>query len=229
MVCSRCYDRLKEIENAIAIYTQKLTREFGERIERIDVLNSVFQRDDVLDRNGKINSEKFWINTFGQDYASKVLSIVRQNCTNPDIALCWNEFYMTKAGSEKRLEDFISTFKGITALNVLNVIGLQDNFRPDTSPEHIESSLERVVEACRTSKKSLSITELSCKVGRADIESLNEAMQNGGYSSKVKELNDRIRKVLKTVTDFSEGNSDIISSVESRYSDRYDCNHRECE
>ena len=78
-------------------------------------------------------------------------------------------------------------------------------------------------------EKKLSITELSCKVGRADRESLNEAMQNGGYSSKVKELNGRIRKVLKTVTDFSEGNSDIISSVEARYSDRYDCNHRECE
>ena len=56
-------------------------------------------------------------------------------------------------------------------------------------------------------------------------------MQNGGYSSKVEELNGRIRKVLKTVIDFSESerNSDIIRSVEARYSDRYDCNHRECE
>jgi len=218
----------EEIANAIEIYTQKLTREFGDRIERIDVLNSVFQRDDVFDRNGKINSEEFWIDKFGQDYASKVISIVKENCQNPDIALCWNEFYMTKAGSEKRLEDFIATFEGIEKLDV---IGLQDNFRPDTSCEHIESSLERVVEACRKSGKQLSITELSCKVGKRDTERLDEAMQNGGYSSKVEELNGRIRKVLKTVIDFSESerNSGIIRSVEARYSDRYDCNHRECE
>lgn len=216
----------EEIENAISIYTQKLTREFGDCIERIDVLNSVFQRDDVFNRNGTINSEQFWINTFGQDYASKVLGVVRANCQNPEIDLCWNEFYMTKAGSEKRREDFITAVEGTSDLDV---IGLQDNFRADTSCEHIESSLEQVVEACRTSGKKLSITELSCKVGRADIESLNEAMKNGGYSSKVEELNGRIRNVLKTVTDFSERNSDIISSVEARYSDRYDCNHRECE
>lgn len=225
----------EEIENAIAIYTQKLTREFGDRIERIDVLNSVFQRDDVFNRDGTINSEKFWRDAFGGDYASKVLSIVKQNCQHEHIKLCWNEFYMTKSGSEKRREDFITAIENIkryeekTERVILDGIGLQDNFRPDTSCKYIQDSLEEIAEVCRKCEKKISITELSCKVGKRDIESLNEAMQNGGYSSKVEDLNDRISKVLKTVTDFSEGNSDIISSVEARYSDRYDCNHRECE
>ena len=216
----------EEIEEAISIYTQKLTREFGDCIDRIDVLNSIFQREDVFNRNSTMNSEQFWINAFGKDYASKVLSVVRENCQNPEIDLCWNEFYITKEGSEKRREDFITAVEGIADLDV---IGLQDNFRADTPFDHIESSLEQVAEVCRNSGKKLSITELSCKVGREDIENLNEAMQNGDYSSKVEELNERIRKVLQTVTSFSERNSDVVGSVEARYSDRYDCNHRECE
>ena len=227
----------EEIANAIAIYTQKLTREFGEWIERIDVLNSVFQRDDVFNRDGTINSEKFWRDAFGGDYASKVLSIVKQNCQHKHIKLCWNEFYMTKSGSEKRREDFITAIENIkryeeeTERVILDGIGLQDNFRPDTSCKYIQDSLEEIAEVCRKCGKKISITELSCKVGKRDIESLNEAKQNGNYSSKVEELNARIRKVLKTVIDFSESkrNSDIISSVEARYSDRYDCNHRKCE
>ena len=228
---------VEEIENAIAIYIQKLTREFGDCIERIDVLNSVFQRDDVFNRDGTINSEKFWRDAFGGDYASKVLSIVKQNCQHKHIKLCWNEFYMTKSGSEKRREDFITAIENIkryeeeteeTERVILDGIGLQDNFRPDTSCKYIQDSLEEIAEVCRKCGKKISITELSCKVGKIDTERLDEAMQNGGYSSKVEELNDRIRKVLKTVIDFSES-SDIISSVEARYSDRYDCNHRKCE
>ena len=35
-------------------------------------------------------------------------------------------------------------------------------------------------------------------------------------------------ELRQTVTDFSQTNPDIVSSVESRYSDRYDCNFREC-
>ena len=229
----------KEVANAISIYIQKLIREFGDCIERIDVLNSIFQRD-VFDRNGKINSEEFWKDKFGQDYASKVLSIVKQNCQHEHIKLCWNEFYMTKSGSEKRREDFITAIENIkryeeeteeTERVILDGIGLQDNFRPDTSCKYIQDSLEEIAEVCRKCGKKISITELSCKVGKRDTESLNEAKQNGNYSSKVEELNARIRKVLKTVIDFSESkrNSDIISSVEARYSDRYDCNHRKCE
>lgn len=227
---------VEEIENAIAIYTQKLTREFGEWIERIDVLNSVFQRDDVFDRNGKINSEEFWKDKdkFGQDYASKVLSIVKQNCQHEHIKLCWNEFYMTKSGSEKRREDFITAIENIkryeekTERVILDGIGLQDNFRPDTSCKYIQDSLEEIAEVCRKCGKKISITELSCKVGKRDIESLNEAKQNGNYATKIDELNNRIRQVIQTVTDFSQTNPDIVSSVESRYSDRYDCNFREC-
>ena len=215
----------EEIENAISIHTQKLTRDFGDCIDRIDVLNSVFQRSDVFNRDGTTNSEEFWINTFGEDYASKVLGIVRENCQNPNIDLCWNEFYITNQNTPEKQQAFIGAIKRTSDLDV---VGLQDNFRADTSSKYIQTSLERIADVCRESGKKLSITELSCKVGRQDIESLNEAKQNGDYSTKVSELNNRISGVLQTVNDFSERNRDVVLSVESRYSDRYDCNHREC-
>jgi len=216
----------EEIENAISIYTKKLTIEFGDCIGRIDVLNSVFQREDVFDRTGTITSEQFWINAFGNNYASKVLGIVKENCQKQNIDLCWNEFYITNERTPQKQQDFIET---ISKTSDLDVVGLQDNFRADSSREYIQSSLERVSDVCRKTGKKLSITELSCKVGRQDIEVLNEAKQNGDYSEKVNELNNRISGVLQTVNDFSEKNKDVVSSVESRYSDRYDCNHRECE
>lgn len=215
----------EEIESAISIYTQKLTREFGDCIDRIDVLNSVFQRADVFNKDGTINSEEFWINTFGEDYASKVLGIVRQNCQNPDIDLCWNEFYITNQNTPEKQQAFIEAIKNTSDLDV---VGLQDNFRADTSSEYIQTSLEKIANVCRESRKKISVTELSCKVGRQDIESLNKAKQNGDYLTKVSELNDRISGVLQTVNDFSEENRDVVLSVESRYSDIYDCNHREC-
>ena len=216
----------EEIESTISLYTQKLTREFGDRIDRIDVLNSVFQRNDVPNRDGNSNSEKFWIDAFGEDYSSKVLDIVRQNCQKTDIKLCWNEFYITNQNNPEKQQAFIEVIKN-TSKN-LDVIGLQDNFRADTSSEYIQTSLERIAGVCKELEKKLSITELSCKVGRRDIEILNKAKKDGDYSSKVSELNSRIKKVLQTVNDFSEGNKDVVSSVESRYSDRYDCNYREC-
>lgn len=216
----------EEIESTISLYTQKLTREFGDRIDRIDVLNSVFKRNDVPNRDGNSNSEKFWIDAFGEDYASKVLDIVRQNCQKTDIKLCWNEFYITNQNNPEKQQAFIEVIKN-TSKN-LDVIGLQDNFRADTSSEYIQTSLERIAGICKKLGKKLSITELSCKVGRRDIEILNKANKDGDYSSKVSELNSRIKKVLQTVNDFSEENKDVVSSVESRYSDRYDCNYREC-
>ena len=215
----------EEVANVISIYIQKLTREFGDCIERIDVLNSVFQRDDVFNREGTINSEEFWINVFGEEYARKVLSIVRQNCQNPDIDLCWNEFYITNQNTPEKKKSFLETISNTADLDV---VGLQDNFRADTSCQYIQDSLEEIAEVCRKCGKKISITELSCKVGRRDIESLNEAKQSGNYATKIDELNNRIRQVIQTATDFCQTNPDIVSSVESRYSDRYDCNYREC-
>ena len=49
-----------EIEEAIALYIRTLVTNFGDCIDRIDVLNSVFQRKDVLNKEG-ISSEEFWI------------------------------------------------------------------------------------------------------------------------------------------------------------------------
>lgn len=155
-----------------------------------------------------------------------MLGIVKENCQNQDIKLCWNEFYITNKNDFDKQQEFI---KRLESTSNLDVIGLQDNFRADTSCEYIQSSLERMADVCRKSGKKLCITELSCKVGRKDIETLNEAKQRGNYSEKVGELNNRISRVLRVVDDFSDKNKNVVLAVESRYSDKYDCNHLECE
>jgi len=220
----------EQIEKAISLYIKKLITEFGDRIDRIDVLNSVFQRNNVLAKSGEENSEQFWINRFGKDYASKILTIVRQivrqNCKSSNIKLCWNEFYLTNENIPERQQAFIDTISN-SGLD-LDVIGVQDNFRADTSCEYIRSSLERIIETCEKLGIEISITELGCTVGRADIEQLNEAKQTGNYTKKLAELNTRIDNVLQTILDFCQENRGI-SSVEARYSDRYDYNHRNFE
>ena len=137
-----------EIEEAIALYTRTLETNFGDYIDRIDVLNSVFQRKDVSNKEG-ISSEQFWINIFGEDYATDVLRIVRETLKNKDIKLCWNEFYITNENDPQRLLDFIQRIK---ETECLDVIGLQDKFRSDTSVEYIQDSLLKLVDLCNEKK-----------------------------------------------------------------------------
>ncbi|MBO5349916.1 MAG: endo-1,4-beta-xylanase [Clostridia bacterium] len=212
-----------EIEEAIALYTRTLETNFGDYIDRIDVLNSVFQRKDVSNKEG-ISSEQFWINIFGEDYATDVLRIVRETLKNKDIKLCWNEFYITNENDPQRLLDFIQRIK---ETECLDVIGLQDKFRSDTSVEYIQDSLLKLVDLCNEKKLKLAITELGCGITRKDIELLNAAKNNGNYEETLQDVNKRIQTIVASVEEIAQQNSDTIISVEERYSDKFDYNNRD--
>lgn len=212
-----------EIEEAIALYVETLETNFGDCIDRIDVLNSVFQRKDVLNKEGTFTSEEFWINIFGKDYATDVLRIVRENLNNPDIQLCWNEFYITNENDPQRLLDFVQRIK---ETEYLDVIGLQDKFRSDASVEYIQNSLLKLVNLCKEKNLKLAITELGCGITRNDIELLNAAKNNGNYEETLQDVNKRIQTIVASVEKIAQ-NSDTIISVEERYSDKFDYNNRD--
>lgn len=213
----------KDVCLAIAEYTKELTSEFGDCIERIDVLNSIFQRQDVTNTNRTMTSESYWKELFGENYGKEILDIVKKNSNNPNIKLGWNEFYLTH--DDKKRKDFLEQ---LDTLDSLDVIGLQDAFRADEPCEKINSALEEIANACKNHDKKISVTELSAKIGRSDIENLNKAMKNGTYSEQKANLEQRIENVINTINNFSERNYDLVDSVHSRYSDSYDCNHIEC-
>lgn len=212
-----------QIKEAIALYVETLETNFGNYIDRIDVLNSVFQRKDVSNKEG-ISSEEFWINIFGEDYATDVLKIVRETLKNKDIKLCWNEFYITNENDPQRLLDFVQRIK---ETECLDVIGLQDKFRSDTSVEYIQDSLLKLVDLCNEKKLKLAITELGCGITRKDIELLNAAKNNGNYEETLQDVNKRIQTIVASVEEIAQQNSDTIISVEERYSDKFDYNNRD--
>ena len=212
-----------QIKEAIALYVETLETNFGNYIDRIDVLNSVFQRKDVSNKEG-ISSEEFWINIFREDYATDVLKIVRETLKNKDIKLCWNEFYITNENDPQRLLDFVQRIK---ETECLDVIGLQDKFRSDTSVEYIQDSLLKLVDLCNEKKLKLAITELGCGITRKDIELLNAAKNNGNYEETLQDVNKRIQTIVASVEEIAQQNSDTIISVEERYSDKFDYNNRD--
>lgn len=213
---------LNEIVEAISKYTQELTSRFGDCIERIDVLNSIFQRKDVLNNSKAITVEQFWINYFGKNYPEKVSQIVKSNMQDQKIKLGWNEFYITNQNIPQKRKDFIKKIKETPSIDV---VGLQDNFRSDSDINYIIKALNEVLQNCSNNDKELSITELSCKLSRKDIDVLFEAKNNGTYNEKVVDLNKRISSIIEGVTEFAQ-KSDILS-LEARVSDEYDPNHEE--
>jgi GH35 family endo-1,4-beta-xylanase len=207
----------QEIREAIAIYIRKLTQEFGKDIERIDVLNSVFQREKI----DGIQCEEFWKKKLGEDYASEVLTIARDNSDNRNIKLGWNEFYLTHQGMPDRQKDFIERIKSLKGK--LDVVGVQDNFRVSAEPEHIkhiEESLVRLVEEIRKLGINMTITELGCGVGGSNMKELGE-IGTEGYQERLNVLNSRIKQLLYMVIDFAKKNN---ITVETRHSDKYDWN-----
>ena len=73
---------------------------------------------------------------------------------NPNIKLCWNEFYITNQNTPEKKKSFLETISNTADLDV---IGLQDNFRADTSCQYIQDSLEEIAEVCRKCGKKIKI------------------------------------------------------------------------
>lgn len=190
-------------------------------IERIDVLNAIFKRDDISKGNV---TEQFWIEKIGVNYAQEVLDIVRKSIDSrfSGIKLCWNEFYLTrkelKIGDKKvDLEERKKLFlEKIGMLKNLDVVGIQDRFMSGEDITYITNSLGEIANVCNDKKKEVSITEFSCSVSSQE--------KDGKFI--VEDVNKKISILLETIRNYCRNNN-IIKSIEGAFSDKFDYNHHE--
>lgn len=199
------------ISKLIAEYTKQLTGKYGDIIDRMDVLNSVFQRGQVSPGN---NAEEFWIKTFGENYGQEIISIVKNNIdpNNPNIKLCWNEFYLTNSNFEQRKIAFLNRVKSIDGLDV---VGVQDRFMSGESIDYIIKSLDEISMVSRESNKEVCITEFGCSASGVDL-------RNGN----VETTNSKIQNIMNAVKNYSS-KSDTIKRIEGRICDKFDFNYGE--
>jgi len=199
------------IAKLIGEYTRKLTEKYGDVIERIDVLNAIFKRGEVSNGN---NCEEFWIKTFGDNYAQKIIDIVRNNIdfNKHNIKLCWNEFYLTYNKYEQRKKDFLNKIKSI---NGLDVIGIQDKFMSGENVDYIIQSLDEITSVSKDNNKEVCITEFSCSASSNDLKNCD-----------TKTINFKIQKIINAVKDYSSIN-DNIKRIEGRICDKFDYNYKD--
>lgn len=199
------------ISKLIGEYTKQLTGKYGDVIDRMDVLNSIFQRGNVSPRN---NAEEFWIKTFGENYGQEVINIVRNNMDfrYPNIKLGWNEFYLTNSNFEQRKIDFLNRVKSI---NGLDVVGVQDRFMSGESIDYIISSLDEIATVSKEANKEVCITEFGCSASGIDLRNGNTEI-----------INSKIQNIMNAVKDYSS-KSDTIKRIEGRICDKFDFNYGE--
>lgn len=200
----------EEISMLIAEYIKRLTSEYGDVIERIDVFNAIFQRGQISERN----PEEFWIKTFGENYAQKIIDIVRANIdfSKYDIKLGWNEFYLTNSNYQNRKDDFLDMIRSIRGLDV---IGIQDRFRSGESIDYILEVLDDLSAACRESNKKICVTEFSCSASGDDLR-----------KNPTSVIDEKIQNILNAVKRYCSTN-DTVQRIEGHVSDKFDFNHQE--
>ena len=209
---------------AIARYFQKLTDKkngLGDVISKIDVLNSVFERGE---------NEKFWIDTFGRDYAIEILKIARKNIKDDRIKLCWNEFYLTK--DEQKRKKFIAeiykikVYEQVHNITLLDEVGVQDKFKRETGKDRIVYSLEELYTSiCVQCGKKMSITEFSVAVGKDTIDQLKYAEKEGLLQETRQKISREINEIFESVEKFVIAHENIVS-IESRCADKFDVNSK---
>ena len=197
----------------IGEYTKQLISRYVDIIDRIDVLNSVFQRGQVPPGN---NAEEFWSDPemFGENYGQEIINIVRNNIDPryPNIKLGWNEFYLTNSSFEQRKIDFLNRVKSI---NGLDVVGVQDRFRSGESTDYIISSLGEIATVSKEAEKEVCITEFGCTASGIDL-------RNGN----TKTINSNIQGIMNAVKNYSS-ESGAITRIEGRICDKFDFNYGE--
>lgn len=201
------------ISKLIAEYTKQLTGKYGDIIDRMDVLNSVFQRGQVSPGN---NAEEFWSDPkmFGENYGQEIINIVRENIDPRyrNIKLGWNEFFLTNSNFEQRKIDFLNRVKSIDGLNV---IGVQDKFMSGESIDYIIKSLDEISMVSRESKKEVCITEFGCSASGVDLKNGN-----------VEATNSKIQTIMNAVKNYCS-KSGTIKRIEGRICDKFDFNYGE--
>lgn len=200
-------------------YTNQLVDRYGDSIERIDVLNAIFQRD-MLEASFKKNNEqpkmteKFWIDRFGPNYAQVIMNAVGEivKSKNPNIKLGWNEFYLTNSKFSQRRYDFLST---IQSINELDVIGVQDRFLSGESIESLKTSMDEITSVCKNNNKEVCLTEFSCTASGVDLATKSS-----------EEITQNIQNNLNFIKQYSSSN-DTIKRIEGPASDKFDINHQQ--
>lgn len=215
---------VEQRREAIARYFQKLTDKkngLGDVISKIDVLNSVFERGE---------NEKFWIDTFGKDYAIEILKIARKNIKDDRIKLCWNEFYLTK--DEQKRKKFIAeiykikVYEQVHNITLLDEVGVQDKFKRETGKDRIVYSLEELYTSiCVQCGKKMSITEFSVAVGKDTIDQLKYAEKEGLLQETRQKISREINEIFESVEKFVIAHENIVS-IESRCADKFDVNSK---
>lgn len=215
---------VEQRREAIARYFQKLTDKkngLGDVISKIDVLNSVFERGE---------NEKFWIDTFGRDYAIEILKIARKNIKDDRIKLCWNEFYLTK--DEQKRKKFIAeiykikVYEQVHNITLLDEVGVQDKFKRETGKDRIVYSLEELYTSiCVQCGKKMSITEFSVAVGKDTIDQLKYAEKEGLLQETRQKISREINEIFESVEKFVIAHENIVS-IESRCADKFDVNSK---
>lgn len=201
----------EQITALISSYTRRLVERYGDIIERIDVLNSVYKRQQISPEN---NSEDFWKDRFGENYGQDIIGIVRDNLgpEHSDIQLGWNEFYLTNSKYEQRRKDFLSTTSSIDGLDV---VGVHDRFMSGENLDYITQSLDEITSVSKNSGKKVCLTEFSCSASGVDLERGDTAL-----------IDTNIQNILQGVGTYCASN-DTIARVEGRISDKFDFNHKE--
>lgn len=209
-------DKIKEL---IKKYIAELISRYGDIIERIDVLNAVFERKDVKSKDG-VSVEDFWIETFGENYGEEIINICKEALEKNNIPLCWNEFYITNINCSERKDRFLST---INKINNLDVIGIQDAFQDTADLDYTNSVLKEIEDICMLTGKRFSITELSCILSGKTITELYDKLNNdpSRINETINNVEKRINSIIGGVTEYSS-NSDYCSSIEGRISKELD-------
>lgn len=201
----------------ISDYTNQLVNRYGNYIERIDVLNAIFQRDmlEATFKNGlSTKVEQFWIDRFDTNYAQVILNTVGRmvKSKNQNIKLGWNEFYLTNSRFSQRRIDFL---KLIQSISELDVIGVQDRFLSSENTGSLKTSMDEITGVCKNSNKEVCLTEFSCTASGVDLA-----------TKSVPEINESVQNNLQFMKEYASSN-DTIKRIEGPVNDTFDINHQQ--
>ena len=209
-----------EITYIIQKYISQLTTKYGDDIERIDVLNSVFERKDIKDKDGT-TVEDFWKRIFGDNYGEEIINICKSSLRK-NIPLCWNEFYITNKSYADKKDRFLSI---VSKIDNLDIIGIQDTFQDSADLEYTIDVLREIEQLCLSSDKKAAITEFGCRLSGKTINELYATLNNNPLQINDHKLmvEQRINKLMETIANYTSQSQSFIS-VEGRISKEFDFN-----
>lgn len=215
-----------DLEPIIKEYIKKLADDYGDDIDRIDVLNAVFNRREIEESydesyDYKKDVEGFWIERFGDNYGKEIIDICKNSLGEKNIPLCWNEFYITYPKFYDRKNKFLDM---VGSIDNLDIIGLQDTFRDSADSKETIDVLKEVEDQCLKSSKEAAITEFSCKISGETTDYLKSVKDDPiELDNSRNKIEGRISRLMENITNYV-GQSKSFNSLEGRLSKEFDFN-----